>query len=150
MLFEGDCIGKAIKTEVGMKNGVPTVRIEMEATEGEHKGRRAAYEGKLDEKNVRFTKRAMIAVGWKGKSVTTFADDVKAANLTVPYKVKIASWTRPSDGKLVQWSAVDYIGGAAKPLESIDAEKAKDFDRWLAEAGDVGDSAKADDNSIPF
>src|SRR5690348_15927102 len=105
-LFEGDFVGKASKAEVGLKNGKAAVRIEMEVIEGDRKGRRANFEGDFSEKSIRFTKRAMLAVGWKGESIATFVDDVKKAALTVPFHVEIASWTRPSDGKFMQWSAV--------------------------------------------
>ena len=90
-LFEGDFVGRAVGPEGGAKKGKPIVRIEMEITDGDLKGRRVTFEGKLDADNIPFTKRAMLAIGWKGKSVTTFLDDVKAAALTVPFRVEIAS-----------------------------------------------------------
>ena len=147
-LFDGDCIGHAVGPEVGKKKGAWIVRIEMEVTDGIHKGRRVSYEGKLDEQNIKFTKKAMLAVGWKGVTVATFVDDVKAANLTVPFKVEIASWRPPpEDGRpLQQWSTVKYIGGAAKPLDKPDAAGLHSLDKWLADAGDVGPSASASSN----
>lgn len=151
-LFEGDFVGKAVKTEVGSRNGKLLIRIEMEITEGERKGQRVSYEGKLTEDVIKYTKRDMIAVGWKGQSVKTFADDVKAANLTVPFTVRIASWQPPEPGRpLRQWSAVDRIGGGAKPLDALDDDKLKNVDKWFAEAGDVGEpAATGDQDGLPF
>lgn len=149
-LFEGDFVGRAVKPEFGTKNGRPTIRIEMEIAEGDLKGRRATYEGRLDEKNIAFTKRAMLAIGWKGESIVTFVTDVKTANLIVPFRVEIASW-QPNDGRsLQQWSAVKSIGGGAKPLDAIDNDKIRDVDRWFAEAGDVSVPANGKNDGIPF
>jgi len=51
-----------VNVEFGADNGgKPKVRWEMEATEGEHKGKRASYSGKLDGDNIKWTKRDMIA-----------------------------------------------------------------------------------------
>lgn len=147
-LFEGEFTGNAVKPEFGTKKGRPSIRIEMEVGEGDKKGRRAAYEGQLDEKNIKYTKRAMLAVGWKGVTVATFVADVTAANLTVPFKVEIVSWD-PKDGRPVQeWSSVKYIGSGAKPLDAIEPDKIKDVDKWFAEAGDVG--ATANNSDLPF
>lgn len=156
-LFEGDFVGRCVNAEVGTRGNKPLVRIEMEITEGDKKGRRVAFEGKLDEKAIKYTKMAMVAVGWKGRTVVTFVEDVKAANVTVPFEVEIASYD-PKDGTRVrEWSTVRRIGTGGKPLDAIDKDTAKKFDNWFAEAGDVGDAAAAPsgngaarDRDLPF
>ncbi len=146
-------MGRAVGPEVGAKNGKPIIRIEMEIAEGDLKGRRVTFEGQLGEKNIPFTKRAMLAVGWKGKSVSTFVDDVKAADLTVPFKVEIASW-QPTDGRpLQQWSSVRSIGTGAKPLDALDKDKVKDVDKWFAEVPDgpsTSNGTAATEGDTPF
>lgn len=136
-LFNDECMGRAINPEIG---GSPVkVRWEVEVTEGPHKGKRARYSGKLDDKNIRFTKRDMIKVGWQGKSAKTFVADVRAANRVVPFLAEIASY----DGS--QWTSAKY-GSSLAPVEDFDK-----VDRWLAEAGDAASEKPAnDDGDAPF
>jgi len=144
-LFEDpNCIGKAINIEFGADNqGRPRVRWEMEVLEGPNAGKRAKYSGKLDAENIKWTKRDMIAIGWKGGSVKTFVDDAKAAAANgkkVPFAAEIANHNGNS------WTSAKMSG--ALPLAQLDASKVADVDRWFAEAGDVGGGQATDD--IPF
>jgi hypothetical protein len=139
-LFEGNCIGKAVSVEFGADSqGKPRVRWEMEVIDGPHTGKRARYSGKLDEENIKWTKRDMVAIGWKGKDVRTFVDDAKTANATVPFEAQIAEW----NGN--QWTAAKMAGGA-KPLAALDRDKVDNVNEWFAKAGDVGGS----NSDIPF
>lgn len=148
-LFEGSCIGKPVNVEFGAdNNGRPRVRWEMEATEGEHKGKRASYSGKLDPENIKWTKRDMIAIGWKGVDVRTFVDDVKARTGTVPFLAEIARYDRP-DGTVSEWTSAKMTG--ALPLAALDKDKVDNVNRWFAEAGDVAPAANGKtDDTIPF
>lgn len=139
-LFSGDCIGRVVNPEFGMDaNNRPRVRWEMEVVEGEHKGKRAAYSGKLDPDNIKFTKRDMIAVGWKGTDVRTFVDDVKAkGNQPVPFVAEIAE----HNGR--QWTSAKMTG--ALPLAKPDDRKVDEVNQWFAEAGEAG----SNDDRIPF
>jgi hypothetical protein len=153
-LIEGEFTGRVAKAEFGgNKDGKPQVRIEMEITEGEHKGKRFPFDGKLDEQNIKWTKIAMMAAGWKGGSVASFVKDVEtaaASGLFLPFKVEIATWNKP-DGSVKQWSSVRSIGRSAAPLAPLDADKLANVDRWFAEVGDVGAAAPAgDNNDLPF
>lgn len=141
-LIAGDFQGKAVKAEIGAnpKSGKPEVRIDMQVTEGEHKGKIFNYNGKLDDKSIKYTKRDMVAVGWKGKdAVGTFASDVKAADKTVGFTVEIATWNK-DDGTVKQWSTVRSIGYTPPPLTKLDADKARDVNGWFDDAGEIGDS----------
>jgi hypothetical protein len=142
-LFSGDFTGKAVRAEFGEdRNGKPKIRIEMQVGDGQvHAGKRAAYDGKLDEKNVRFTKAAMIAVGWQGKDVRTFVDDVAKAQLSVPFSVEVARFER-DDGSVSEWSAVRRIGSGS-PLAAATKETVANVNQWLTEAG-------GDDERTPF
>jgi len=140
-LFEGSCNGKAIDPEIGFdeKSNCYVVRWQMEVTEGKHAGKRASYKGKLDKQNIKYTKRDMVAIGWKGvKAVETFAADVKAADLTVPFTAEIASWEDPKSGKLKQWTTARSFGFAAAPLAPVPQDKIDAVNGWFDEAGDVG------------
>jgi len=148
-LFEGSCIGKPVNVEFGADNGgKPRVRWEMEATEGEHKGKRANYSGKLDPENIKWTKRDMIAIGWQGKDVRTFVDDVKAKIGTVPFVAEIARFER--DGKVSEWTSAKMTG--ALPLAALDKDKLDDVNSWFREAGDIAPAAPANgaNSDIPF
>lgn len=146
VLFEGDFEARQTKPEFGGKKGKPFVRVEMEITsDGPHKGRRLTFEGKLDTKNIKYTKQYMIALGWQGKTSGTFVADVTKANLTVPVQVRIASFER-EDGTVRQWSSIDKIGRMTAPLDALDADQVRDVDGWFAEAGDVGAPAGGGSN----
>lgn len=147
-LFEGSCTGKPINVEFGAdNNGRPRVRWNMEVTEGEHKGKIANYSGKLDQENIKWTKRDMIAIGWKGKDVTTFVADVKAANAVVPFTAEIANF----NGN--QWTSAKMQG--ALPLAALDKNRVADVNRWFAEAGldeggNVPQTSAGSDADLPF
>lgn len=136
VLFEGNCLGKAVGVEIGGDaEGKPRVRWEMEVVDGAHVGKRARYSGKLDRKNIKFTKADMVAIGWKGKDVRTFVDDVKSANLTIQFIAEIAEY----GGR--QWTSAK-IGGAV-PLSSLPAREVDEVNKWFGEADDAEDK-------IPF
>jgi hypothetical protein len=135
-LIEGQFLGRAVKAEFGgnAKTGKPDVRVDMQVVGGPHDGKRFPYSGKLDDKSIKWTKMRMMALGWKGESVRTFADDVAAAQLTVPFSVRIAEFTRPN-GTISRWASVDKIGGsAAAPLKPLSAKEIADADEWFAAA----------------
>jgi hypothetical protein len=154
-LFEGEFKGKAVDVEFGAnpKNGKPCIRLKMEITDGQRAGTRLPYEGKLDERNIRYTKSSMVALGWQGKDVRTFVDDVTKAAKVVSFSARIATWD-PQDGRPVrQWTSVGSIGFAAAPLSKLESDKVADVNQWFAEvpddSGGQGNGAPADD-SIPF
>lgn len=155
-LFEGSFMGKPVKGEIGKRGGKMLVRIEMEVTEGDRKGRRAALEGKLDERSIKYTKMAMLAVGWQGKTSASFQADVDAfiaSGKVIPFEVEIATYDPQDGSKVRQWSAVRRIGAGAQPLDAIEPDKVRDVDRWLSEAGDVGPAngaGAANPNDLPF
>ncbi len=157
-LFSGHFEARAFKAEIGKVRDKPvTVRIEMEiVSEGEQKGRKLKYEGKLSTDRIKFTKQHMMAVGWQGKTSKTFADDVMKAALVVPVEVRIAEY----EGR--QWPSIDRIGSYSAPLEALTADKFAEVDSWFAEVPDAGQPANdgggsggggglpGDDGDIPF
>jgi hypothetical protein len=162
--ISGDFIGKAVKQEFGGDGkGRPKVFVSMEVTEGDRKGMRFPYEGKLSPEGIKWTKRDMIALGWKpgrdGKyDANTFVDDVTKANVTVPFTVEVARWVK-DDGTVKEWSTVRSIGQSAAPLVPLEKDKVADVNSWFAEAGDIGGQATPDrkpssdfggDDSLPF
>lgn len=154
-LIEGTFQGKVIPgtAKIGESKGKVLAVATLEVTEGDHKGRRFNYEGKLDDKSIKYTKRDMVALGWKGVKSSTVTADVDAAALTVTFDVEIARWTNP-EGKLREWNAVRSIGGGgARQVDALDADKQRNVDQWFAEAGDVGAAANgagAQADDIPF
>lgn len=149
-LFNGNCIGRPVNVEFGADNNKkPRVRWEMEATDGEHRGKRASYSGKLDPDNIKWTKRDMIAIGWKGKDVRTFLDDVKAQTGTVPFIAEVARFER-DDGTVSEWTSAKMTG--ALPLAALDADKVANVNKWFADAGDVApaNGASGTNSDIPF
>jgi hypothetical protein len=143
ILFEGSGLnGKAVNVELGLAGEKPKVRWEMEVVDGPHAGKRASYSGKFDADSIKWTKRDMMRIGWKGKDVRTFVEDVKAANLTVQFDAEIASNTYADTGKVSQWTSVRF-GGTSKPLAKLDDDKIKNMNTWFAEVPD-------EEEKIPF
>jgi hypothetical protein len=154
LLIEGDFMGKAAKVEVGLDtSNKPKVRIDVQLVGGQHDGKRFPYDGRLDEKNIRFTKAHLVALGWQGKTLRTLREDVERAALTIPVTLRIARFTR-DDGVVREWTSVDKIGGPP-PLVDMPAEKMRDVDAWFAEAdrteGGGANGAKPTlPNDLPF
>lgn len=144
-LFSGSGLnGKAVNVELGLDGGgKPRVRWEMEVLDGEHRGKRASYSGKLDPENIKYTKRDMMRIGWKGQDVRTFIDDVKAAGLVVPFDAEIATNTYKDTGKTSQWTSVRFAG-ASRPLAKPDDDKLRDMNSWFAEV------PVEEEDKIPF
>lgn len=140
-LFEGQGLkGRATNVEIGVdKQGRARVRWDMVITEGEFKGRVAKYSGKLDADNIKYTKRDMVAIGWRGEKSSTFVADVEKANLVVEFDAEIAE----HNGR--QWVSARFGGGA--PLNALDNDKERELDRLFSQAGPVGGG---DADAAPF
>lgn len=150
-MIEGNFQGKATRCELGTnKKGQPELRMEFSIeSDGEHKGKRVPYSGLFTEKGIKYTKHAMLTLGWHGKDVATAPADIMAAangGKVVPLEVTIARWE--NDGKVREWSTVRSVGRLVEPLKPIDKSTTGDLNAWLAQAGT---SEVADDGGdIPF
>jgi hypothetical protein len=148
-LIEGNFMAKSVSAEFGVnKKGVAELSVEFEITEGANAGRKVGYSGLFNEKSTKYTKAAMLALGWQGKSADTIVADIKAAAKVVPIEVQIASWKNPDTGKVSEWSTVRNVGRFKEPLKPIASGDLKDVNQWLNEVGDVG--APANDDKLPF
>lgn len=172
LLIEGRFTGKAAHGDVGRRgaNSPVTVNIDCEITEGEHKGKRFQYVGKCGPDNIKYTKWAAKAVGWKGKDIVQTLDrDIKTANLTIEFDLKIARFDR--DGELQEWTAVDRIHGIREAIP-VAADEAGKVNSWFddepsapparndrRDGGDSGGYSNRDgghpnapgaDDSVPF
>jgi hypothetical protein len=152
-LFEGDFHGRAIKAEYGTKkNGTPQCRVVLEITsKGEGKGCHVQWAGNFKSESIKYTKRDMVALGWQGKTVGTFVDDVMADPKEVPFQVRIAEWTDPATGKLKRWLSAGSIGYEPMPLNAPTSDTTRSVDSWFAEAGDVRPAGTGGpDDDLPF
>ena len=157
LLIEGRFTGKAVRGDVGRRspNSPVTVNIDLEIGEGEHKGKRFQYVGKCGADNIKYTKWAAKAVGWKGKDIVQTLDkDIKSANLTVEFDLKIARFER--DGELQEWTAVDRIYGIREAIP-VAADEAGKVNAWFDEPdsqSSYGESrhsnAPGNDSDLPF
>lgn len=146
-LFEGEFkLGRVINASITKQGARFDLVVE---DEGPHKGKRAAYSGKFDDKYIATTKRDMKRAGWKGQTSRTFVDDLKATSALLPFTAEIASFTR-DDGKVSEWTAA-RLG----PPELSD-DDARSVDGWLAATKDTpANSAHpnapgSDDERLPF
>lgn len=149
-MIQGNFQAKCVKLELGANNqNKPVIRGQFEILDGTAKGTRVPYEGKLDEKGIKYTKRDMLALGWKGVDIRTLVDDVAKAAVTVPVEVEIARWDKGDGTKVREWSTVRSVGRGGAPLSALDEDKLRSVNDWFKDAGDLGD-AKAGGEEIPF
>lgn len=161
-MFEGDYHGNVVKADYGTdKGGKPQIRVMLEiTTDGERKGVQVQYSGNFKQDSIKYTKRDMLALGWAGKSIGSFVDDVLNASengKVVPFQVRIAEWTDPKTGKLKKWLAAGSIGYEAPPLNTPTDDMTARVDSWFSDAGDnTGDrqtsysNAPGHTDDIPF
>jgi hypothetical protein len=151
-LLSGEFEGRAVKAEFGgnTRTGKTEVRVDMQIVGGPHDGKRFPYVGKLDDKSIKWTKMRMLQLGWKGVSASTFSDDVAAAQLIVPFSLRIAKYEKRNDDgttKTIEWSSVDKIGASnAAPLRTLSAKEIEEADEWFGAA----DAEEAKEPSPPF
>ena len=134
LLIEGRFTGKAVRGDIGRRspNSPVTVNIDCEISEGEHKGKRFQYVGKCGEDNIKYTRWAAKAVGWKGKDIVQTLDrDIRAANLTVDFDLQIARFER-DDGTVQEWTAVNRIYGVREAIP-VAADEASRVNSWFDE-----------------
>lgn len=149
-LIEGNFQAKPVTCELGInKKGAAELSVEFEIVEGPNAGRKVGYSGLFGEKSAKYTKQAMLAMGWQGKDAGTAVADIMKSAKVVPIEVQIARWENPATGKVSEWSAVRNVGRFKEPLKPLAGGDLKDVNQWLRDVGDVGSNEKGDD-SIPF
>jgi hypothetical protein len=142
--FEGQFTAKVASCEFGLnKKGAPEFSADFVITDGERSGVHVPYSGLFGEKAVRYTKQALLQLGWQGKDIATAVADVLKAAKAVPIEVQIASWKK-DDGTVREWSTVRNVGRFKEPLKPADRGTLGDVNKWLADAG--GD----ENNPTPF
>lgn len=154
-MIEGNFQAKPTSIELGLnKKNQPEARIEFEIVEGRSAGTKVKYSGLFTEKGTRYTKAALIALGWEGKDIATAPADVMKAPKTVPIEVQIVTWRNPETGKESSFCAVRNVGFVAEPLKPLDQDMLKDVNQWLNEVGDSsgasGDASGSSGPPIPF
>ena len=150
-LFETECSAKPVSGGPEKRGGKRKVRFEFEILDGDHKGKRVGWDGKLEGDAIKWTKRDLLTLGWQGKASATIADDVLKAPRTVRIKTRIARYTR-DDGSVSEWTSVDRIFGAPKPGEALDKRELEEMDQWFAEVpGEANGTAPPPaDTDLPF
>jgi hypothetical protein len=151
-LIQGNFAGKAVKVDLNKnKKGQPELKIDFEIVDGANAGRRLPYSGLFTDKAIKYTRRAMVELGWDGKSLPTdpkaaqehLAKQILGAAKVVPIEVTIANWTNPETKELREWSTVRNVGTYQPPIVPPDKSDLVDMNHWLSEA------AKGEDE-IPF
>lgn len=154
VLIQGNFMGKATKVDLNKnKKGQTELKIDVEIVGGDHNGRRLPYSGLFTDKAVKYTRRAMIELGWNGKALpvdpkaaqAALSSQILDAAKAVPIEVTIASWTNPETGELREWSTVRNIGTYQAPIVPPEKSDIVDMNKWLAEADDEGGNS-----AIPF
>jgi len=84
---------------------IPVVRINVEITKGEHKGKMYTYEEAVNNKQAPYIARTCKAVGWKCQTLATIESDV-------------AEWVKATGGE----STIE--------IKHIEMRRGKRFDEW--------------------
>ena len=135
--------------KAGRPTGLLLVRINARVTDGPHAGLQT-YEEEITNKSAQYAVRSCKAVGWKGGSLKTLADDcaewVKKTGGASTIEIShIPVNNGPNAGSV--WHKPNAIGRGNKPLAKPSATAAAEADAYmraaLAEDG-------ADDDSAPF
>lgn len=141
-------MGRLVSGDIGKGGGGYKAIITFQiTTPGDRKGWTVKFDGKLDDRSIKWTRRAMLAAGWQGKKTETFAADVAAAAAAgreLQIECRIAHFNKP-DGTVSWWTSVDRVGSYAPPLEKNADDFAK-MDSWFSEVGD-SDGAVGDRNT---
>jgi len=137
--YEGECTVYEFGPDT-KKNSSPAVKITMKVADGPYAGQTAQFKNGFGDKAAKYTKRALLALGWQGKDIQTAKDDIAKAKKRVTFQVEVAEWEGRS------WSSVRSIGSFGEPLGKPDDAMIKDVNQWLAE---VPDEKPAGDD-IPF
>lgn len=146
-------MGRAIDPKYGKnpKNNKKEIRLFMEIVEGPLTGRRVKWTANMKtEKSVSYSKRDMMAAGWKGRDIATFEADVIAATtagLKVPFTARLAENGLNDDGTPNTWWTVGSIGTGAVPLAATTPEDDRDVNQWFSTAGGA---PAGDDSDLPF
>lgn len=146
-LIKGSFQGKPAKYEFGLGKKGPEVRIDFIIVGGEHANTKVPYNGNFGAKGVKYTKRALLALGWQGKDINTAEADIMTSPKTVPIEIEIARWEK-DDGTVKEWSTVRSVGNFGEPLKPADNSTLKDVNQWLSEVAD--EKPQGDDGAIPF
>lgn len=146
-LIKGSFQGKPTKYEFGIGKRGAEVRIDFAIVGGDHANTKVPYNGNFTAKGVKYTKRALIALGWTGKDIKTAEADIMTSPRTVPIEIEIATWKK-DDGTVKEWSTVRSVGNFGEPLKPADASTLGDVNQWLAEVED--EKPTGDDSAIPF
>lgn len=157
------------------RQGVVLVRIVTRIDDGPSKGRMATYEEDVNAKSSLYVMRSMRAVGWTGKSLTSFADDcakwvsatggkstVEIKHLEVKRGKKFDAWEAGGrQGSAPVFDKVNSIGRGAKPLAAPKGDALADAEEilkramqedgsWDGGGSDAPAPTPADPDDIPF
>lgn len=160
------------------KNNKPTgkikARVNVKFDDGPSKGRLATYEDEVNARSSLYISRSLKAVGWKGKSLSTVADDIAAwvketggkttaevRHIEIKKGKRYDEWLEDgAHGSPPIWDKVNSIGRGPRPLAIPAAESLSDADeamrRAMAEDGDDAQNgapppaAPVGDDEIPF
>lgn len=156
--------------EVEVKPGrfLPLVRINVEVTEGSHKGGRFTYEEEVNNKQAPYIARTAKAVGWRCRTLETLASDVASwVNETGGWstlEIKHILFEDKKTGRPRVWVKPNSIGRGPKPVRQASRENLDDANdalrRALADNGELPDEngsvpyddapPAGDDDNIPF
>lgn len=103
---------QVISAEAGTVDGIPSVQITVQITDGPDKGQRVTYEEVINTQTAKYAGWSMTAVGWKGPNPATL-------------KAEFEKWLAATGGA----STVE--------IKHIEIKKGRAFDKWEA-GGCVG------------
>jgi len=165
LLAEGIWPCVVVSGEAGEIDGVIKARINVKFDDGPSKGRTATYEDDINAKSALYVSRSMKAVGWKGQSAKSFANDVaewikatggkstaEVRHIEIKRGKAYDKWAASGfQGPGPVWDKINSIGRAAKPMTAPQGELLSDADEALRRAmSEDAPAADTSDESAPF
>jgi hypothetical protein len=131
------------------KDNQPTARIDFEILEGPNSGEKITYNGRIDTRSAKYVARDLKAVGWKGKTLETLAEDVDRTKAETTIEIKVMN---RKDGS-GSFAVVRSIGrtDAASQVRPVPAAELANANALLRDAlGEDEPVDVANSEDIPF
>lgn len=153
MLAVGNYIGipEAVSIAKNYKDE-RAVFVKVRIVDGESEGQTMVYDGALEGDRIKFTKRDLVAFGWKGQSSATVHDDILGAAKRVPFRVEHMKYTKPDkNGNDRFFAVMRDIGRAEMPEHiALSADQINALDDALAAADNDPFGYPEPDAPAPF
>lgn len=141
---------RALSGMVENEKGFVVAKVNFEILDGPDSGQRITYNGQITPKSAPYVSKDLVAVGWKGKSLSTLAADIEAARAEPSIEIQ---HKQTKDGART-FAVVRSIGRAPRVATPASRDDLVNADMMLSAAlgnsSDDRDVPPIDESDIPF